>query len=495
MKVLIITEGGKSIGFGHITRCISIYQAFEKRKIIPEIIINADSSVKGLLAGKKYKLFDWLKQKGRLLKILDKTDIAIIDSYLAGQVIYKNISALVPIPVYIDDNKRLDYPRGVVVNGAIYAKEINYPPQADTTYLTGTEYFPIRREFAETSRKKISRALKTVMVTFGGNDLRNMIPRVLKFLQKNYPKLIKKVVIGRGMKNIRQIEKLKDGKTVLVYYPNAFAMKKLMQDADIAVSSGGQTLYELARIGVPTLAVAVAENQLANTRSWSENGLMEYAGYCSEDRLFSKLSQGIKKLASYDIRVKKSRALKKYIDGHGAEHLVKSILEKASAAKLNRNFRLRKASRKDCYDLWFWRNHRLVRKYCFDSKKIKYISHKKWFEKKIKDKNAAIYIAEDDKFKIGQIRFEKNNKWSAHVNVNLNPKLLGRGFGKKIIHDATALFMKQNPRIKEIVAEVMGNNIISRKAFSSAGYIFLKSKFRNNKKIAILAVRRGNVKH
>jgi RimJ/RimL family protein N-acetyltransferase len=55
--------------------------------------------------------------------------------------------------------------------------------------------------------------------------------------------------------------------------------------------------------------------------------------------------------------------------------------------------------------------------------------------------------------------------------------------------------MKQNPRIKEIVAEVMGNNIISRKAFSSAGYIFLKSKFRNNKKIAILAVRRGNVKH
>ena len=40
MKVFIITEGSKNIGFGHITRCISLYQAFEERGIIPEFIIN-----------------------------------------------------------------------------------------------------------------------------------------------------------------------------------------------------------------------------------------------------------------------------------------------------------------------------------------------------------------------------------------------------------------------------------------------------------------------
>ena len=31
MKVFIITEGGKDIGFGHITRCFSLYQAFEEK--------------------------------------------------------------------------------------------------------------------------------------------------------------------------------------------------------------------------------------------------------------------------------------------------------------------------------------------------------------------------------------------------------------------------------------------------------------------------------
>jgi len=42
MKVFIITEGGKNIGFGHITRCLSLYQAFEEKEIIPEFILNSD---------------------------------------------------------------------------------------------------------------------------------------------------------------------------------------------------------------------------------------------------------------------------------------------------------------------------------------------------------------------------------------------------------------------------------------------------------------------
>ena len=31
MKVFILTESGKNMGFGHITRCLSFYQAFEEK--------------------------------------------------------------------------------------------------------------------------------------------------------------------------------------------------------------------------------------------------------------------------------------------------------------------------------------------------------------------------------------------------------------------------------------------------------------------------------
>jgi UDP-2,4-diacetamido-2,4,6-trideoxy-beta-L-altropyranose hydrolase len=57
MKIFIVTEGGKGIGFGHITRCTSIYQAFEQKGLIPEFVINGDNSVKDLLPDKKKPCF------------------------------------------------------------------------------------------------------------------------------------------------------------------------------------------------------------------------------------------------------------------------------------------------------------------------------------------------------------------------------------------------------------------------------------------------------
>ncbi len=73
MKVFIITEGSKNIGFGHITRCISLYQAFKKRGIIPKFIINGDDPVKDLLKGLNYQIFNWLDEKSRLFKKVKDT--------------------------------------------------------------------------------------------------------------------------------------------------------------------------------------------------------------------------------------------------------------------------------------------------------------------------------------------------------------------------------------------------------------------------------------
>lgn len=49
MKVFIITEGSKNTGFGHITRCLSLYQAFEERGILPKFMINGDNNIEYLL--------------------------------------------------------------------------------------------------------------------------------------------------------------------------------------------------------------------------------------------------------------------------------------------------------------------------------------------------------------------------------------------------------------------------------------------------------------
>ena len=66
MRTFILTEGGKDIGFGHLTRCISLYQAFEEREVVPEFIVNGDDTVLDLLKGKKYQIFNWLEERNKL---------------------------------------------------------------------------------------------------------------------------------------------------------------------------------------------------------------------------------------------------------------------------------------------------------------------------------------------------------------------------------------------------------------------------------------------
>ncbi len=147
---------------------------------------------------------------------------------------------------------------------------------------------------------------------------------------------------------------------------------------------------------------------------------------------------------------------------------------------------LRRVNKKDCYDLWKWRNHPQVRKWCLNSQKVKLGDHEKWFENKIRDKRVRIYIAENQKGeKIGQVRLEKNKKRSTYININLNPQFFRKGYGSKIIKEATGLFLKENSKIKEMLAEIFDQNIISQKAFRKAGYVFSDNFFKYKQKIVV----------
>ena len=92
MKIYFITEGNKNIGFGHITRCVSLYQAFEEKGLSPCLMVNGDESIYNLLKDKKYEIFNWVKNPEDLVDKIKDCDIAIIDSYLATPEMYKKIS-------------------------------------------------------------------------------------------------------------------------------------------------------------------------------------------------------------------------------------------------------------------------------------------------------------------------------------------------------------------------------------------------------------------
>lgn len=324
MKVLILTEGGANIGFGHIGRCLALFEAFKEYKVTPELIVNIEPHLQDYIGYIKYFGFNWMEEGPRLQDMLRATDVAIIDSYQAGLDCYRKITPLAKVPVYIDDNNRLAYPSGVLVNPNIYAESL-YTRRDDITYLIGSNYTLLRREFWSVCEKEANKELNCIMVTFGGDDSRNMTPRVLNLLTQSFPKLHKKIIIGRSFTNIAQIEALKDQNTEFIYYPDASQMKSTMLEADIAIALGGQTLYELARVGVPSIAVAVADNQLNNIRELRKAGFIEYAGWWQEQGIEANIIRGVELLKDASIRRKRYAVGRNLVNGKGS-HLVAEYL-------------------------------------------------------------------------------------------------------------------------------------------------------------------------
>jgi len=80
MRVSILTDGGKDVGFGHVARCMALYQGFEEEGITPELLINGDETVKDLLKGINYSIFDWAREEEKTFSIIDRATVVIIDS-------------------------------------------------------------------------------------------------------------------------------------------------------------------------------------------------------------------------------------------------------------------------------------------------------------------------------------------------------------------------------------------------------------------------------
>ena len=182
----------------------------------------------------------------------------------------------------------------------------------------------MRKLFWEAGEKKIKNEIESVMVTTGGNDPRNVMPKIVRFLKTHHPTLQKNIIIGNAFRNIDKIKKEADQKTSLIYFPDAKRMKEIMGQSDIAISSGGQTLYELARLGVPTIAFRQAENQRLNCEAWDQEGFVEYVG--GFNNLERKISQSLGKLSLKKERVRRSRIGMRLIDGQGARRIAEILL-------------------------------------------------------------------------------------------------------------------------------------------------------------------------
>ena len=294
MRVFIITEGNAQTGYGHLTRCLAIYQGFEERSIRPIIIADCDENGKKVLGDISMQVFDWVANQDKLAELIFEADIAIIDSYLAELPLYMIIYKSVKKTVYIDDTLRLDYPPGVILNGSIGAENLPYKNSAEHAYFLGLKYAPLRKEFWDIPKKILSGDRNNVLITVGGQDIRDITFDVLDAALKYSAKLNYHVVLG--FNDFHNRPSAYSGMTNVFFYRSlsAEAMRDLMLVTDMAISAAGQTSYELFQLDIPMILVQIAENQQSNVQGFIGIGAIKEAIEYDDNDFINKLHQQMK---------------------------------------------------------------------------------------------------------------------------------------------------------------------------------------------------------
>lgn len=456
MDVIILTEGGKDYGFGHVARCSSIYQAFLEYGVSPKFIINGDDSVKSILNDIPFEVTDWLNN----FDFFDSSDIVIIDSYLANFDFYEKISKKCPLTVYIDDNNRLKYPKGIIVNGTLDVTNMNYSKREDVLYLVGKEFVPLRSDFWDISTLKVKEDVENILITTGGNDLRNLTPKILDLLNIHYPKIIKKVIIADSFKNTFEIESLKNDNVELIYSPDSKKMVEVMSNIDLAISASGQTLYELACVGIPTIAIGIIENQVNNIKNWQKIGFIEYAGWWNNERLLDNILEKIDYLNDKNVRKDKNLIGTRAIDGKGSLRIAKNIL-----TEYYKKYSIfREIKQDDCLKIFEIANDDDVRQNSFNSDKIELEDHKKWFKNILYSDSIKFYVLEFNGDIVGQIRFDFDEEFPV-ISISLNKRYRGFGLSKYLLSKGM-----ESDKHGKLVAYIKKDNLKSIALFKSMGF-------------------------
>jgi UDP-2,4-diacetamido-2,4,6-trideoxy-beta-L-altropyranose hydrolase len=482
MKVSIITEGTQQTGYGHITRCLSIYQAFESRNIIPTIYINGDQNCETFLQGAKFEIINWLNNPDSLFSELSRSDVIIVDSYLAPKEVYERVSHVTQMPLFIDDTLRLEYPGGIILNTAVNADTLGYPAREDQTLLLGAKYALLRKEFWDTFERPHRLDIQTIMITFGGQDSRNLTPRMLRIFARNFPEMKKNIVVGSGFQNLDDILAAKDINTDIHMQPTAMEMLKIMYDSDIAISAGGQTIFELARVGLPTIAIAVADNQTNNINSWVKEKFLPSDITYLQPNLENRLLLVFNSMRKKQNRETVSKIGKLKVDGSGAKRVIQFLIEKYAGKT---GFYFRKAIDKDSATLFNLANDRLVRANLINQEPVKWSDHLDWFSGKLMDDDCYFLLAYTGSDNlVGQIRFELKNNF-AEIYIAIDREFRGKRLSKTLIFNATYKCFQENPNLEYIVAYISALNIAAIKAFSKAGYFLSERILKDGNEVLV----------
>lgn len=271
LRIAFVANGNKTIGTGHIYRTIALanrlighnlfFITYDSDNRTNELIVNAGFQLKKVTSNSLVKEILNIQPDLIVNDILDTTKTYVTRLKKAGLFV-----------VNFEDLGEGAEETHLTFN-ALYEKT-----EPSHSYRFGYRYECINDLFLLHSPITFKAQAETLLLTFGGIDQNNLTCKVLETI----PELLRKTtiknvisIIGSGYMNMGILnETIRKLDLNIEIYKNVNNMPEMMSRADIAITSNGRTVYELAVMGVPTLSIAQNDRETLHSYARYHKGVI-----------------------------------------------------------------------------------------------------------------------------------------------------------------------------------------------------------------------------
>ena len=338
---MIRADAGERLGTGHVMRCLALAQVWQDHAR-PAIFATAAPrpALKMRLESEGTEVVKLAASPGSAADARETAQLArqvgspwvVVDGYQFGASYQKLIKESGANLLFLDDVGHCDYYcADLVLNQNLHASKSLYPRRAPyTRLLLGNRFVLLRREYRKMRdwKREIPKVARKVLVSLGGSDPLNQTLKVIRALkQVDLDGLDVTVVLGAINPHAQVLQTV--GRALclpLRLVQNIQNMAELMAWADLAVTSGGTTVWELAFTGLASLGLALGEQEEISLAAAAKLGLMVNLGE-AQTLEAPALAAAITDLAqNQQQRASMSAKGRRQVDGYGAERVV-SMME------------------------------------------------------------------------------------------------------------------------------------------------------------------------
>jgi UDP-2,4-diacetamido-2,4,6-trideoxy-beta-L-altropyranose hydrolase len=343
VKVAFRVDAVPARGGGHAYRCVALADAL------------ADQSAHCIFATKAttLKTVPALASSGYEIVVLDdrsdeafeasdmgirvgRVDVLIVDDYRLGAAFEQTARAWAPFIVAIDDAPNRAHIVDVVIDPTYGRTALAYAGAAPgARVLAGSDYALLRPQFAclrEASlawREQRAGRLERILVCFGAVDPDNYTEAALDILLQIADVHIN-ILVGASHPRTPAIRaKIAEAGARVRLLESRDDVAELMVNSDLTIGAAGGMSWERCALGVPAVAVSIADNQRDVGESVARAGAMLYLGG-GLDAMRKALAITVTTLRAEPAQLTEmSRAAASLCDGRGAQRAAAALLRAA----------------------------------------------------------------------------------------------------------------------------------------------------------------------